>query len=251
MHNISEDNETLQKDRSKLYYLPAINRDDSVCIGGNLAEGEKFQLANFNNDSRVYNKPEKSKEITKDNIDNIEDRAREIEENAYAEGYKKGEKIGLESGRKKVEPILNKFCELLKEVSEIKESICRDAEKEVVNLALAIARKVVGFEADKNQEVVINVIKEALKSVADHGKIKIRINPADFKFLMEDGRRVRNFLEDPKRITFIEDSTIEVGGCFIESELGDVDARIEKQLQIIEEAFNSEYRGITSEKLGN
>ena len=30
------------------------------------------------------------------------------------------------------------------------------------------------------------------------------------------------------------------GGCIIETNLGDIDARIEKQLQAVEEAFRSE-----------
>ncbi len=43
-------------------------------------------------------------------------------------------------------------------------------------------------------------------------------------------------------VIFEGDESITNGGCFIETNFGDIDARIEKQLHAVEEAFKSELR---------
>ena len=76
----------------------------------------------------------------------------------------------------------------------------------------------------------------------DHEKIKIRVNPSDYHFLKEQAFQFLNHIDNPGNITFEEDKTIENGGCFIETSLGDIDARIEKQLQTVNEVFNLEFQ---------
>ena len=50
-------------------------------------------------------------------------------------------------------------------------------------------------------------------------------------------RERRHLIPIEGDVTFIEDPSISCGGCIVESLSGDVDARIESQLQMIEEAF--------------
>ena len=250
LYNITKENEAVRDSRLKLYYFPEITLENSVCVGGGMVKEKDFHLSNFDdNGGPSPELHERIEELTPDIIEEMQDKALAIEEQAYIKGFAKGERAGLEVGRKKMEPVLDNFCQALKELNRITESICQDAEKEVVDLALAIARKVVGLEVSTNRDVVIRVVREALKNVSDHGKIKIRLGPSDFKFIMQDDRRVQEFSDGLERITFIEDPTIGQGGCVIESTLGDVDARIERQLQIIEEAFKSECKGIGPENL--
>jgi len=47
-------------------------------------------------------------------------------------------------------------------------------------------------------------------------------------------------LDNIENITFEEDETISDGGCVIETDFGNIDARIERQFQVVEEAFKSE-----------
>jgi flagellar assembly protein FliH len=41
--------------------------------------------------------------------------------------------------------------------------------------------------------------------------------------------------ENAKRITVVEDSTVDRGGCVIETDFGEIDARIASQLHELEE----------------
>lgn len=173
-------------------------------------------------------------------INDIEKRTREIEELAYSRGFQQGERAGMEWGKKKAEPVLNNFQQALLELGKIKEEIYMKAEKETVSLALAIARKIVCKEVSTNKEVILNIIKEALKKVLDHKGIKIRVSPADLQFVKDSKLQLLDSIDAAEGIIFEEDPSIREGGCIIETSLGDIDARIDKQIQMVEEAFKSQ-----------
>jgi flagellar assembly protein FliH len=44
-------------------------------------------------------------------------------------------------------------------------------------------------------------------------------------------------IADVNNVTFKGEKAIQSGGCMIETELGEIDARIEKQLEAIKESF--------------
>ena len=112
-------------------------------------------------------------------------------------------------------------------------------EKEVAELALAIAQKVICREVATDKETVVCVAKEALAKVDDPGNITIKMNPADLQFINETKYQLANLVTDVNSITFEGEESIQSGGCIIETELGEIDARIEKQLEAVKESFLS------------
>jgi len=174
-------------------------------------------------------------------------KASDVENQAYIQGFAKGEKAGMESGENKFKPVLNNFRQAFLELEKVRKEIYLHAEKKTVNLALAIAKKVVCHEIATNKEVVFNVIKEAVKKVVNHGRIIIKISPSDLRFIKNSDHGFLNFVDNIENITFEEDETISDGGCVIETDFGNIDARIERQFQVVEEAFKSEIQRSISE----
>lgn len=168
------------------------------------------------------------------------EKVRQIEEQAYAHGFSKGEQAGMELGQKRFEPILRGFQQALLELERIKKDLCLQAEKETVELALAIAKTVVCHEVHTNRSVVVHVIREALKNAVDLEHIKIRMNPIDLELISGSGHQLLNPSGEIEKIAFEEDETIQRGGCVIETNFGDIDARIERQLRVVEEVLRSE-----------
>jgi flagellar assembly protein FliH len=175
-------------------------------------------------------------------IDGPEIRAARIEEEAYIQGFTKGERAGIESGKKNFEPVLKSFRDALSELVEVRKEIYLNAEKDIVDLVLAIARKIVGDELASNKEVVLRIVKEALKKVVDHEGIKIRVSPSDLQFIKNAGSELSHLIDNIQGVTFVEDETILHGGCVIETDSGDIDARVEKQIEAVEEALKSEFQ---------
>ena len=123
----------------------------------------------------------------------------------------------------------------------MRREIHRKIEKEVAQLAVSIAKKIVCHEVKTTEETVVCVAREALSRVEDPGKIKVKLNPADLQFIQDTKSQLSHLLDDVESIRFEAEDSIQSGGCLIETDMGDIDARIEKQFQAIEESFQIEF----------
>lgn len=170
----------------------------------------------------------------------VPDEVATLREKAFKEGLCQGEKAGSEAERKKMEPLLNNLRRALVQLEEARREIHRAAEKQIVELALAVARKVVCREVSVNRDVIVDVVKEALKRVANQELIKIRVGPAALEILKNPACLLAEEMDGYESICIEEDKTISSGGCVIETQLGDIDARIEEQLRVLESAFKEE-----------
>jgi len=174
--------------------------------------------------------------------ENTEAPEKDLEEQAYISGFEKGEKEGLESSKSRIETLLISLDQALSGIDKAKEDLFLISEREAVELALSIARKIIHQEVSTNRGVVLNVAKAALKKVSNHKKIKIRLNPADLDFMNEVKSQMPDLVARFDEVIFEGDTSIGDGGCVIDTNFGDIDARIEKQLLAVEEMFMAEIR---------
>lgn len=162
-----------------------------------------------------------------------------IEIAAYENGFHQGEKAGLEIAEKKVEAMMKRYAEAIREIGKIKPTLYAQAERDVVRLALEVAKKVVHREVQVDREIVQTLIKVALNHVAVKSAVTIRLHPADYEFVSGERRASMPADESEREITLLADKSIERGGCLIETECGDIDARIEEEFREVECAFFS------------
>jgi len=172
--------------------------------------------------------------------ENMKIDTKRLEEKAYLKGFEKGEKDGLESAGRRIELLLNSLKEALLGFQKAKKEILLNCERETVKLAFAIAKKIVCQEVATDKNIVLNVVKEALRKVENHKNIKIRLCPADLQFMNDVKSQIPGLMEDFDKVQFEADESIMGGGCVIDTRFGDIDARIDKQLQAVEEVFNAE-----------
>jgi flagellar assembly protein FliH len=172
--------------------------------------------------------------------EDFEQKKSRIEEQAYRRGFSEGQKKGIESEKQSLEPILQNFQQALRELEKVKEEIYRSAERESVDLALAIAKKIVYHEVSTSREAIVGVVRQAIRQVADRDRIRVRLCPKDLQLLVDPKRHLSGMVRDDSCIVVEGDESIASGGCVIETDMGDVDARIEQQLQVIEETLRIE-----------
>lgn len=165
----------------------------------------------------------------------------DIKEAAFQKGFLEGKKIGFESGSKKADSVIDSLNQALGQLEIIRKEIHQEVEKEVAQLALSIARKIVCHEVKTTQETVACVAREALRRVDNPAEIKIKLNPDDLQFIKDIKSQLSHFLHNADNIRFEGEESIQSGGCLIETDRGDIDARIEKQFQAIEESFQTQF----------
>jgi len=227
-----------QENAFKLHYFPNIPVNYSDENTRNSNKGNKFERINYKNGAEIthtnISKENRYDEIKKGSFDET---PREIEEKAYAKGFARGEKAGIESGNEKIELVVNSINKGLSELIKIRQEIYLETEQEIVKLAMKIARKIVCNEIRVNKDTVVNVVKEALKKVEGNEKVKVKLSSKDLQFIKSEKPAIIDKITNIENVGFEMDESIPDGGCIIETESGDIDARIEKQFQAVEEAF--------------
>jgi len=61
------------------------------------------------------------------------------------------------------------------------------------------------------------------------------VNLEDVELTTEHVKDFMRMVDNVQSVTVVEDSTVDKGGCIIETDFGEIDARISSQLQEIEE----------------
>ncbi len=245
----SADAEASEDRRSgfRLHYFPDIPLDDPDNMRTCIPLKDDFQRTRFDNCnasgsdfSRDYGghgtNPQKSAVS-----------AGRFDVDAYQKGFNDGlekggadgERAGFERASKKQEPLLDSLREALLQLQNLRGETYHNIEKEVVKLALAIARKIVCREIEMDREVVVCVAREALARMEDPGKIKIKMNPQDIQFINETKYKLSDLIGNIDNVSLEPEENIQSGGCIIETNLGEIDARIEKQILAVEESFRN------------
>ena len=76
---------------------------------------------------------------------------------------------------------------------------------------------------------------QALRKVKGRGNILIKVNMLDVKLTTEHKKEFIDMVEGAKSIQIVEDTTVDPGGCVIETDFGEIDARISSQLAELEQ----------------
>lgn len=104
----------------------------------------------------------------------------------------------------------------------------RQFELMVLNLAFLVSEKIIKREIE-NRSIIDDTLKFALKKVLGANKIIIKLNQKDLEHLRTNSEGMFN--DDIfSKITFEPDERIERGGCLVETEIGNVESRINTQL---------------------
>ena len=172
--------------------------------------------------------------------------AESIQKEAFELGFKQGEKAGLEQGQKEIRTFVEKIYEILQEVNETKKYLYTKNEKEIIDFILTVAHKIIKQELISNEEVILSTIKAAMRNMVDSSYIRMYLNPSDLKIVQDFRPHIFDSADGLKNIYLEEDQNIGQGGCIIETNFGRIDARIESQIEEIEETLKSEINSATS-----
>lgn len=122
--------------------------------------------------------------------------------------------------------IRENFAETLQELSMLRERFSEEVEKDVVELALEIAKRVVGREVAFDREIALTLVKVSLKKINSRTPLaQVHLHPEDFRYI--EARREQ--IDFRGSLEFTEDTSVSIGGCLIHTETGEVDSRIESQ----------------------
>jgi flagellar assembly protein FliH len=153
---------------------------------------------------------------------------------AEERGRVAGREAGFAEGKAEAERLVQRTRTVLERAQDKRAEILAETEQEIIDLVLLISRKVIKVISENQRNVVISNVIQALRKVKGRGNIIIRVNMADVKLTTDHIKDFIQLVEGSKTIQVVEDSTVDSGGCIIETDFGEIDARISSQLSELE-----------------
>jgi flagellar assembly protein FliH len=149
---------------------------------------------------------------------------------AFERGYKEGENAALAAAEARLAPARERLLATVQELSGLRRHLFLEAEKEIIELAVTIASKIVRREVRLDHDIVATLVRISLEKLSQATTSRVRLNPDDYRYLA-------SALAEGKHdgfgngVVLAEDERVEAGGCIIDTDAGTADARLEVQLQ--------------------
>ncbi len=175
-----------------------------------------------------------AKGISSELIRNAEIEAEKIKADAKSDGFETGRNEGFEAGKDEIISMNERLKLIIKATLEEREKILVHSEKQIMNLILTMVKKIVKKLTLEEENVVINNTKDALSIIRGAMKVFIHVNPSDFEYTTKHKDELIKMIEGMPEVKVFEDPSVDKGGVFIETDVGDVDAKIATQLDEIE-----------------
>ncbi|MBR6153298.1 MAG: flagellar assembly protein FliH [Treponema sp.] len=162
------------------------------------------------------------------------DEEQRIFDKAQKDGFDKGHEEGYQVGNQEAERLVERLHKMIEAVQDKRQDILNQTEGQIVDLVLLMTRKVVKIMSDNQKSVIMANVVQALKKVKGRGDVIIRVNMADVKLTTDHIKDFISQVENIRNISVVEDSSVDRGGCIIETDFGAIDARISSQLGELE-----------------
>lgn len=223
---------------------------------------EAMQVARESIAARIEETAQRSQEI-------FEERHREGFEKGKEEGYQRGFEEGLETGLQKGleegrkqgetsarEEVLSTLGEatstvapalhdLLQKVDERWEKLFEDAHRELVELALDLARQVIHTELrEVSADTVTACFESALDRIVQSEPLTVEIHPRDRSALESHVLETHERLQQCQALTIVENEELQPGGCILRSGDCIVDQTIRSQFDILEQRVRTATGGV-------
>ena len=181
----------------------------------------------------------RAQEQAQELIENAKLKVGMIEDESREKGIKEGAKEGYEQGFAEVRRLTNQLHYMISGVLQRREELIASLESDLIDLTLLIARKVVKVLSENQKDIVIYNTLEALKKLRCRCSITLRVNPEDMDVCLENKEHFIQTVENLEGLHLIEDHIVQRGGCIVESDFGEIDARISSQLREVEDKILS------------
>ena len=168
-----------------------------------------------------------------------EGQVRALSDEAFANGVEQGRTETMAASQERIEAAASALKAAMEAFARVRQMDIERMETETVKLALAIAKKIIGSAADSGLAIT-QVVNAAMQKVADPRQLTLRLNPADMDTVAAHKQELVKNDDMGAAVRLQGDESIQPGGCVIETALGDVDARLDQQIKMVEALLDAQ-----------
>jgi flagellar assembly protein FliH len=162
----------------------------------------------------------------------------DLQAEAHKEAFQQGLEEGRQAGRAEIRAQVERLAGMFHDLAKPFTVLDAEVERELLTLAMALARQIVRRELKADPTQIIGIIREAIAALPVAARdVRVHLHP-------EDAAVVRDNLaptESERAWTMVEDPVMARGGCQITTSTSRIDARLETRLaSILSELLGTE-----------
>lgn len=155
---------------------------------------------------------------------------------AYSEGVEKARVESdeiLENARIEAEKIMQDAMQLKNNIENDYKTTMEAMEKDIVDLVLEVAEKVVAKEI-KKPDYIVGIVSEAIDKVASKKDTILKVSEEDYEFIIENKDKILLNVEGFGEVEVVKEASLERGSCMVETTFGIIDGGIKTRMKQIE-----------------
>lgn len=164
-------------------------------------------------------------------------------EEAHRAGREQGYREGAATARAELADQLALVQRIVLDGKALRDRLLAGAERDIVELVIASTRTILGEEVRTNPALVLSTVERALERAGAQNIARIRVNPDDLELV--SAQLLERMGERAAAWEVAADGAVTVGGCVIDTASGEVDARLDVQLDEVARVFRSARNGET------
>lgn len=119
----------------------------------------------------------------------------------------------------------------------LQDEFFREAEEQLVSLAVEIARKILAQEIEEERYKIDPIVSEALSNVSACKQVVVHLHPDDLAQC--ELAREQDESADSPSLSFVPDTSVQRAQCVLETSQGTVEVAVETQLNEIAKALKN------------
>lgn len=155
------------------------------------------------------------------------------EEQARSAGFREGEQAGARAAAAEFNAVMARMARAIEELAGLRRRFRSEAEKDIIKLTLAIAKRVLHREISIDAGALLGLVRVALEQIDVRELHRVRLHPVDAPAI----ERQLASAGVPDRVQVIADPALERGAAIFETSRGNLDASVATQLAEIERGF--------------
>ncbi len=203
-------------------------------------EAERL-LQNIHPDLKVTTTAEGKRQISLQDIMLLEQTHQEekeaLEKSAFERGRQTGYAAGLEKGQEEARRVVASLSGMLSDITGQRHAVLEEARDKIFEMVLKISRRLTFTAAEVDPEVTMKIIDGAINQLLDKKRIKVKVHPDHLPQVEQQIDRFRGVDTKIKEFILEADPRVRIGGCFIETPAGDIDARLESMYDVIRQSI--------------
>lgn len=182
-------------------------------------------------------------------LQQMEQKLPQEKKDAWQSGYEEGEKQGFDKARQEsLEEYNNALGELQGNVQSALSDFVKKVEQNfaeieafTLELSTLMVTRIFNHIAEKEEKLIQQIVKEAMKYLGQNELITLRVHPDDYKIVDENQDFWLPVTQNIKQLEIKKDERIQRGGCYVDTEGGSVDMRKETIMEQLQETVNNWY----------